>query len=161
MKRSLTLAAALMTAPLVLEAQQWTPEQIEVIESLKGCWDTWMVSMRADDPSVWIDQCTDGDYTFWWAAEGAPNNPETLRRNFEWIKGTDLGWSDIRPLTVKVFGDVAVMHFYGYWWAKTSDGKTLTEELRTEVFRKLNGRWVLAAGHSTPRTPADAEPYRQ
>jgi len=142
-------------------AQQWTPEQQGVITALETCWDTWMESIRQDDPSLWLDQCTDGNFTYWWTADGAPNTPATLMRDWDNIKRTDLGWLDIRPFAVKVIGDIAIMHFYGYWRAQTPDGTARTEGMRTEIFQRSNGRWVLIAGHGTPSSSADAEVYKR
>lgn len=57
--------------------------------------------------------------------------------------------------------DVAVLHFYGYWRAPSGEGETVTEAKRTEIFRRIDGRWKLIAGHATPVNPADAVPYRE
>lgn len=161
MRRTFFLLIVFVLSSLVTAtAQNWNDDQLDVINSLKGCWDTWLSAIEQGDPEIWISECTDGDYTYWWASQGAPNNPETLRRDFEKAADTDEDWLDIRPLAVKIVGDVAIMHFYGYWRAKTPDGSTTTEALRTEIFQKVNGKWLLVAGHSTPASQADADPYK-
>ena len=160
-KSSLAIAICCFGFTAPAWSQQWTPEQQSVITALETCWDTWMESIRQDDPSMWIDQCTDGSYTYWWTEDGAPNTPATLRRDWERVKRTDLGWVDIRPLAVKIVGAVAIMQFYGYWDAQTPEGPVMTEAMRTEVFRRAGDRWLLVAGHSTPSSSEDADPYRR
>ena len=159
-KSSLAVAICYLCIAAPTSAQQWTSEQQSVITALETCWDTWMESIRQDDPSLWIDQCTDGDYTYWWTLDGAPETPTFLRRNWDRVKRTDLGWLDIRPLAITIVGDVAIMHFYGYWNAQTPEGPVMTEAMRTEVFRRAGDRWLLVAGHSTPPSSADSDPYR-
>jgi hypothetical protein len=73
---------------------------------------------------------------------------------------TDLGWVDIRPVLLTVVADVAVLHFYGYWKTPGAEGIQVTEAKRTEVFRRIDGRWKLLAGHATPVSAGDASPYR-
>ena len=154
------LIVFVLSSSVTATAQNWNDEQQDVIDSLKGCWDTWMDAVEQNDPEIWIGQCTDVDYSFWWSTQGAPNNPETLRRDFQRAREVDAGWLDVRPLAVKIVGDVAIMHFYGYWRANTSDGTVTTEELRTEVFQNVDGRWLLVAGHSSPASQADADAYK-
>ena len=49
----------------------------------------------------------------------------------------------------KVDGDVAVLHFYGYW-RLPGDEAEVEEWRRTEVWRMDGGRWKQWAGHATP-----------
>ena len=58
-------------------------------------------------------------------------------------------WVSLTPIDIIVHGDFAVMHFFGGWQEKTSDGWVLRDAKRTEVFRNINGRWRLLAGHLT------------
>ena len=83
-----------------------------------------------------------------------------MRRNWDIIRETDDDWAGLRPVYVDIFGDVAIIHMYGYWRAITLDGRVTTEEKRTAVFQRRNGRWVFIGAQSTPVTAADAEPYR-
>jgi hypothetical protein len=73
----------------------------------------------------------------------------------------DLGWVDIRPVSLTVVDEIAVLHFYGYWKAPSAEGEQVTEAKRTEVFRRIDGRWKVIAGHGTPVSPEDAAPYRE
>ena len=162
MKRAFFLLIVFgLLSSVTATAQNWNDEQQDVIDSLKGCWDIWMDGLEQNDPELWISECTDGNFSYWNSDVGAPNTPQSLRRDFQSVRETDIKWLDLRPLTVKIVGDVAIMHFYGYWKANTSDGTTTTEGLRTEVFKKSDGKWLLVAGHITPASQADADVYRR
>ena len=150
MRHSLILFAIIIaSSSITANAQNWDDEQLDVINSLKACWDTWEYALDQNDLDIWHEQCTDGDFSYWGSGKGAPNGPETGLRNFEQIKANGWRWVDVRPLTVKIVGDVAIMQFYGYWNRNSPDGIVGEEDKRTEIFQKVDGRWVLVAGHST------------
>ena len=67
----------------------------------------------------------------------------------------------LRPIYVDIFGEVGIIHMYGYWRANTADGTVTTEMKRTEVFQRRSGVWFLIGAQSTPVTQADADPYRR
>jgi len=160
--RALAVACLLVAVltPSPASAQQWSPEQQEVIDSIKACWDIWMDALEADDPDIFFDACDVGGTTYWWTMHNAPTTPETDRRNWDRYRDTDTGWSDMRPVSVTVFGSVAVVHLYGYWLANTATGEVVTEQMRTEFWQKRDGRWLFLGGQGTPVTEADAAPYR-
>lgn len=162
MKRIIFLLAVLGAAVVQpLTAQQWSSQEQEVLDDLVECWDLWMEGIRSGSPEQWISQCSTPESTYWGAQDGAPNDNEAIRRSWAMISTQDLGWVDIRPVKLTVQGDLAVLHFYGYWRAPAGDGEVVTEAKRTEVFRRIDGQWKLLVGHGTPVTPADAEPYRR
>ena len=59
------------------------------------------------------------------------------------------------PITIQIFDDIAIVHFYGAWSVEGPDGRTVDERKRTEVFRKSSERWLLVAGHGTPTDVED------
>lgn len=162
MKRMiLTLTLLTLAVSQPLRAQQWSAQEQEVLDSLAACWDLWMEGIESGSPEGWIVECTTPGVTFWPAADGAPLGLDFIRRTWGDISGRDLGWADIRPVRLTVEDDFAVLHFYGYWRAETPTGEIVTEAKRTEVFRKIDGRWKLISGHGTPVNPEDAAPYRR
>ena len=115
---------------------------------------------RGERSGHFLRRLLSGRSTYWWTLQNAPANEETDHRNWDRYRKTDTGWSDMRPLSVSVFDDVALVHFYGYWRAKTANGEVVTEAKRTEVWQKRDGRWLAIGGQITPVTAADADPYR-
>ena len=59
-------------------------------------------------------------------------------------------WIDAYPIRVRVYDDIAIMQFFGRWRVENPDGPQELQQKRTEVFRKVNGRWLLIAGHDNP-----------
>jgi len=142
--------------PLSANAQQWNSEQQEVIDHLTECWDFWSDNVDSEGGyAQWINECSIPSNTYWWSPDGAPLNNDFTRRNWGVDSEKDLGWVDIRPVSITVDDDIAVLHFYGYWREKTEDGNTVHEAKRTEVFRRIDGRWKMIAGHSTPISSDD------
>ena len=155
----LAVSLALLAPGGLLFAQEWSDEEQEVLDDLAECWDLWMEGVESGSPQRYMSECTTPTSTFWIATDAAPNSNDFVRRIWSIIATQDLGWVDIRPVSLTITDDIAVLHFYGYWRAATADSETITEWKRTEVFKQLDGRWKLIAGHGTPVTLDDAAPY--
>jgi len=158
------LAFLALAVPWILpspsSAQQWSAAEQEVLDQLAECWDLWMEGIRAGSPDRWYAECTAPGLTYWPAQDGAPLDTDFDRRNWDLAMAMDLGWVDIRPVSLTLTDDIAVLHFYGYWKTPAPEGEQVTEAKRTEVFRRIDGRWRLLAGHATPVSSGDASPYR-
>jgi len=157
------LSVALLGVPSsALVAQEWTPEQQSLIDHVTQCWDAWVEALADETPDKWIAACPNDERSHYWAtADGAPSSAKDVVRNWHIWREVDDDWVSLRPVYVDIFGDVGVIHMYGYWRAKVPDGTVITEEKRTEVFQRRNGQWVLIGAQSAPVTPADAAPYRK
>jgi hypothetical protein len=133
----------------------------ELLAELESCWDAWMDGVRQNDAEVFFDGCNlDQDALFWWSQDGAPQTFDQVRRIWDTISETDERWVGIRPVGVRVFGDVAIINLYGYWQAATPEGSVVTEFKRTEVFQRRADGWTFIGGHGTPASPQDAAPYQ-
>ena len=143
------LLLSLVLLPATAQAQNWTGEQQEVITQLEECWDIWLEAVNQGRPDAWLDRCTD-DFRYWSDETGAPNDAARLRREWGEIMAAEEYWVELRPLVVRVVDDVAIMHFYGAWNMRQGEERVTQERKRTEVFRNVNGRWLLIAGHGQP-----------
>lgn len=164
MKRTsaFVLLAALCVGAPPLAAQQWTAEQQSLIDHVTRCWDAWVEALADETPDRWVEACPNDERSHYWGtADGVPSSAKDVVRNWRIWRRIDEDWVSLRPVYVDIFGDVGIIHMYGYWRAKTPDGTVTTEEKRTEVFQRRDGRWVLIGAQSTPVTPADAAPYRK
>ncbi len=148
------LAVIVLVTALAPEAvaQQWSAEQEEVLDHLVECWDIGMGGFKSGSHERWIAECSTPEQTYWLSNWGAPsyNEHENIRRNFDSDRKQILGWVDIRPVSLTVVDDIAVLHFYGAWRIAIPDGEKVEQTRRTEVFRRIDGRWKLMAGHATP-----------
>ena len=160
--RYLIVAVALVALfPATSAAQQWSAAQQEVLDHLTMCWDMWVEALEDETPARFFEACPQDDAArFWWTNEGAPESRRAVYRNWSRIREIDDDWVDIRPIHVNVFGDVAIIHLYGYWRANTPDGLVTTEYKRTEVFQRRASGWVFLGAQGTPTTPADSAPYK-
>ena len=52
-----------------------------------------------------------------------------------------------------------MVQMYDTHKARTPNGPVTTEYKRTEVFRKVDGRWMFVGGQGTPTNTKDADPY--
>jgi hypothetical protein len=153
MKHALVLALSLV---LLLasgaSAQSWTEEEQAVLDTLKTCWDAWQEATQQEDFDVWLSKCQPApNYSMWWTDLGAPVGPEFDRRMFDFISSLNERWIAFHPVAMRIHGDVAIVHFYGYW-QPTVDGKRVTTV-------KKDGRWMFLGGQGTPTSAKDKEPY--
>ena len=161
--RSLLLLAVAGMIAVPVSAQEWTAEQQSLLDHVTNCWNAWVEALADETPDRFLEACPqDARGHWWWTAQGAPERLiSEIQRNWHVIRETDDDWVSLRPVYIDMFGDVGIMHLYGYWRANTADGSVTTEMKRTEVFQRRNGTWVLIGAQSAPVTPADAEPYRR
>ena len=141
--------------------QTYSQEEQGLIDHITNCWDAWMEGIEKNNPEVWYEKCpSKADASMWWTNEGAPQQIGSwVRRNWDIVSDVDSKWVDLRPVTVRIWDNIGMVQFYGYWQAKTKEGNVVTELKRTEVFKNENGTWILLGGQGTPVTQKDADPY--
>ncbi len=154
------ILSSLLLTPSLASAQLWAPEEAALIDHIKACWTAWINAGEESDPDGFFQACPHAeDSSMWWTEFGAPQTPERIRREWPFIKRIDLAWVDLQPVAVRIWGDVGMVQFYGTWKAAGPEGPMTTEYKRTELFRKVDGRWVFLGGQGTPSNARDAEPY--
>lgn len=160
--RTFLIAVVLIAAP-PLSAQEWNAEQQGLLDHVTQCWDAWVDALADPTPASFLAACPQDERGhWWWTAYGAPEPlVAEIERNWGSIREVDDDWVSLRPIYIDIFGDVGIMHLYGYWRAHTPGGTVTTEMKRTEVFQRRNGTWVLIGAQSAPVTSADADPYRR
>lgn len=149
MRRLPTLLIALILAPCAAFGQ-WSDAQREVVDNIKACWDIWVEALAEDTPDRWIDNCAEKDYQYWSAEDGTPRGVDEIRILWPSIRKTEEYWVSLRPVSIQLFDDIAVVHFYGAWSGIDGERRRLAEAKRTEIFRRSRGGWRLVAGHRTP-----------
>lgn len=142
-----------------LSAQHWNAEEQALVDHIKTCWDAWVETRPQPDPDRFFEQCPYAeDASRWWTNASVPQTKESIIRN--WINPpVDIGWVDLTPIAIRIWDDVAMVQMYGSWKARTPNGPVTTEFKRTEVFRKVDGRWMFVGGQGTPTNTKDADPY--
>ena len=133
----------LFSFPLI--AQNWTADQQEVLDQIKKGWSSWEEAVNAKDLNIWLDKFQPADdFTGWWTSDGGLWTLEKDKRTFDsWVKDVNnFYWEGVQPLSIKVYGDVALAYFYSTYNMEDKTGKTTRmEDKRLEVYRKVDGIW--------------------
>ncbi len=153
---SLAAIGLLLVFSTPAQAQQWSPEQQEVLEAIEGCWDAWNEAGQQEDYAVWSEPClASEDAQFWWAESVAPSTAREWNRVhsmglFGW--GTVRGdWWGMRPLSIAIKGDFAFVYFAPAWIVENSQGEIEQSESKNfEVWRRVDGRWKYFGGMGAP-----------
>jgi hypothetical protein len=146
--------------PSLASAQHWTPEEQALLDQIEHCWDAWVSAGDEGTPDTFFQQCPHAeDSSMWWTEFGMPQTLDRIRREWPYTSRVDLGWIDMRPVAVRIWGDVGMVQLYGTWKAAAAEGPVTTEYKRTELFRLIDGRWTFLGGQGTPSSAKDADPY--
>jgi hypothetical protein len=139
--------------PAATSAQSWSKEEQGLLDHIKMCWDAWMEAVDKNDPDIWLNKCGPAENaSMWWTTEGVPNSPDTIKKDWESIRKWNLNlyWVDIRPVAIRIFDNVGMAQFYGYWKVNSENGPITTEYKRTEVFTKSTDGGCSSAGRVHP-----------
>ena len=145
MRRTVFAVLALIfLLPITIQAQDWTPEQLEVWGALETCWD-----QKELGP---IMACIHDDYVAWPRDGGVPLNKADINASMKHFFATEENvWTYRKPLSIDVRGDMAVVIYVTDWVDRRLDSKEESSGTInwTEVFVKTPGGWKLLADHGT------------
>ncbi|HSM05811.1 MAG TPA: hypothetical protein VK858_14435 [Longimicrobiales bacterium] len=126
-----TLFVASVLLPLAAPAggQQWTEEERGLVHHIQSCWDAWMETHRGsgDIQDFYVSCPSADDVSMWWTDWSTPQSKEQTGREFPYFGELDLGWIALNPVAVRIWDDVGMVQFYGYWKAGTPACPTTTE----------------------------------
>jgi ketosteroid isomerase-like protein len=130
--------------PLAAQAGEWTAEQKELWDFAKACSESKDLEQ--------LMACFHEDYTGWAIGLPVPANKAdreafTARR----LEISDPVWVHLKPLAIKMHGNVAVLNYvatYGSKNKKTGEETTITA-LVTDICLKEDGKWTWIADHAT------------
>jgi ketosteroid isomerase-like protein len=125
-------------------AQDWSPAQKEVWKNVNDYW----ALMAKGDLNGFLDYFH-ADYVGWDNNSPLPSTKEESRK---WITYGYLGIRvpvyEIKPLTIKIFDDVAFVHYYYAMAKETADGKKISESGRwTDILLKQGNKWLMIGDH--------------
>ena len=151
MRPVLTLASVviLILFALPLSAQNWSPEQRDLIDHVQRCWDTFQEGFDA-----WQEVCPPAENRVFWIT--SDDVPKTDWSNFEesiqyTLDNEETLFLELRPLHVAMHGDVATYAYWVFYAVRDADGQHIAHtEKRLEAFRRVGGQWLFIAGMATP-----------
>ena len=135
--------------PLCMAAQNWTPDEKLILDRVKTGFSSWQDAKNNKDLSIWL-KATDptDDWQGWWSQDGGLWNLDDTKRNFELLtKDVKKNyWINVKPVSIKVYDNVAFIWYYSTWAEEDQKGNTNTvEEKRFDSFRKIDGKWRINA----------------
>jgi len=148
--RSLFLAAGLACAMTGLVrpalAQEWSAEQREVWSFLLTCNEHYV----ARDLDKILD-CFHDDFSGWRYGDRVPRNKESIAKFLPInLEGESLA-TDLRPISIRVFGNFAIAHYYLTEATRMPDGEVVRDKaIWTDIMLKEGNRWRWVADHGGP-----------
>ena len=136
-----------MLPSTVLFAQEWSAAQEEVWENVEAYW-----VLSAEEDLEGFLSYFHTDYSGWFNQAPLPSSKSSARK---WIshgmKTVDTLVYEINPVAIKIFGNVAVVHYYYIQAVKDAEGKQTTRSGRwTDILMKQDDRWVIIGDHGGP-----------
>jgi len=130
-----------------LSAQEWSDKQKEVWKNVETYWD---LDAKRDLEGV-LGYFHD-DYSGWFNRSALPGNKASTRK---WVghffETTKILVQEIKPVAIKIHGNMAVVHYYYSRLVKDVEGKERNRSGRwTDILMKQGDKWVLIADHGGP-----------
>lgn len=119
-------------------AQKWSAEQQEVWEFQLTC-----LRLVGDTDAVerFVD-CFHDDFVGWRTGDSAPRDKNSVRTVVAMESWGTRRFLTAWPMSIKLYGDVAVVHNFSQWSELDSDGKRVIVWARwTDIAMKSGGRW--------------------
>jgi ketosteroid isomerase-like protein len=142
---SLILAACLVAGTAIqANAQEWSAAQKEVWKNIEAYW-----KLGAEENLDGFLSYFHDDYVGWSNRAPLPGTKAEIRKWIEHdFKRGDTVIYELKPVTVKIHGNVAFAHYYYSQIIKDTDGKEKTEAGRwTDILIKQGDKWVLIGDH--------------
>jgi ketosteroid isomerase-like protein len=143
-KLCVALVALLLISPGVLFAQEWSAAQKEVWKNVEA------YNALADAGNVeGFLAYVHNDYQGWNYQSALPNDKATVKKFIEYeFKTSKTIVSNIKPVAIGIFGNVAYVHYYYVVIYKDVEGKEKSESGRwTDILMKQGDKWVMIGDH--------------
>lgn len=140
---ALFLAAAL-SLPLRANGEEWSAQQKEVWKNVEAYW-----ALDAAGDTQGFLSYFHADYRGWGYDSAIPGTKERARKFLTHMhKSSKTLVYDVQPLTVRVQGNIAFVHYVYTRLYKDSEGKEKREAGRwTDILSKDGNKWVLIGDH--------------
>ena len=146
------IIVAALSVHIAPPAQQWSAEQQEIIDLNQSCWDAW----ASEDLDAVRRTCNEHpDARGWYTPEAAPaigwfeKNAERRVAAFA-PRDTWVYW-ELRPMSVRIFNDTALIHFWGTHTHVDAQGALTTQtHKQLNIWQRIDGRWTWIGGMAMP-----------
>lgn len=138
---SVALAATVLARPA--PAQELSAAQQEVWAFIETCNEHF----AAGDETAVLD-CFHDDFSGWRYGDTVPRNKRSVAKFLPVdLEGETLAY-DLRPISIRVFGDFAVVHYFLSEAIRNPGGEVVRQKMIwTDVLLKQGNRWRWVADH--------------
>jgi len=143
---AVTFCLTLLTSVQLL-GQEWSEKQKEVWKNVETYWG--LDAKR--DLEGFMSYCHD-DYSSWFNLDALPSNKATVRKFVSYnFQTTQILVQEIKPVAIKIHGNIAIVHYYYSRVVKDAEGKEKNRNGRwTDILMKEGDKWVLIGDHGGP-----------
>jgi hypothetical protein len=125
--------------PIGLFSQEWSQEQKEawaVIEKIYNAWE----KRDVDGYLSYLHK----NFIGWYDNDPLPLNKESLRGwENHWLSTTQIIRNEIRPVSIAITADTAIINYYATSLRKDEQGNKLAHHKWTDVLKKEDGKWLV------------------
>jgi ketosteroid isomerase-like protein len=128
-----------------LRAQEWSPAQKDIWKNVNDYW-----SLLAKGDIDGFASYIHADYVGWDNESVLPGTKEEGKKWLDFGKqgGEKILLYEIKPLTIKIYGDVAFVHYYYTMIKQNGEGKKSPEAGRwTDILLKQGNKWMMIGDH--------------
>jgi ketosteroid isomerase-like protein len=139
------LAAFILLASMQVFAQEWSAAQKDVWKNVEA-----YTALGMEKNLEGFLEYFHTDYCGWEYGDPMPTDKSDVRRFLEhtgWKTRTILTY-DVKPVAIKIHGDVAFVHYYYTTIYKDAEGKEKSSAGRwTDILMKQGNKWVMIGDH--------------
>jgi len=140
MRTAIASLALVLFLPFGATAQTWSAEQQEVWQNVETYWD---LSFK-EDLEGWLGYFHD-DFLGWVSGQSFPTNKADRRAGMmRSIETNDNVLYTLKPIGIKVHGDVAIVHYFFSYTDVDAKGEEQSAAGHwTDILMKQGNRWVM------------------
>ncbi len=122
----------------------WTPQQKDAWRCVEDHWDH-LINARVDEFIKYIHE----DFIGF-----GHESPINIDRNWLdkwvgfWTKSTKILICELRPIEIKIHGDIAIIQYFIFTIEKNSEGGKRVIRRYTMTWKKQKERWVVIGSHN-------------
>ena len=152
MRTVIAFLAMILLMPVGAVAQTFSADEQEIIDLNQSCWDAW----AAEDLNAIARTCNEHeDARGWLTADAVPHIGWVAKNVERWGEAfharTDWLYWEIRPVSVRIFGATALIHFWATRTFVDDKGETTTtSQKQLNIWQRIDGRWTWIGGMATP-----------
>ena len=129
-------------------AQNWTPEQQEIIDLNQACWEAW----ASEDVNQMRRICNEHpESTGWYTPNAAPVTGWFEKHGEQWVNAfysrSNQVYLEIIPLAVSLFDNTAMIFFWATHTDEAENGELTTSyRKQLNIWQKMDGNWTWIGG---------------